>query len=437
MSDSLNGWKFPAEVTGWLTEEEGRCLARLAAGKRVLEIGSFEGRSTICMAQTAARVDCIDPCDGRGTPDRQEHLAAWRRNMRRFNLGAKMHVGTTEEVAPDLDPGYDLVFIDGAHDLDNVRVDVREAKRLLAPGGLIAFHDFRPRPGHHDGRWDPDVTAAVAELMLTGGRMVETAGTVAVVQLGPPPTEKPVVMLAMPRYGRRVAFGAARGYFYWPTLGKCTVVLADSMGSALTSNFNGAWCAALNARKRGVTHFAMIHDDVSPAQGWLDTLLAEMFRLDADAVSAVIPIKSEHGLTSTAYETDDPWNPRRLTLTEAEALPETFGSDDLSGEVLLNTGLWVCDLRKPWADGEGGPPCFTIDNRIVRGEGGDYARQFWSEDWDFSRQIRRRGARGLYATRKVQVEHEGEASYPSAPAWGTWKTDELHERKEEPACATA
>src|SRR5258708_4656047 len=46
-------FRFPEEVCGWLTDAEGRKLAELAADKRVLEIGSCEGRSTICMAQVA------------------------------------------------------------------------------------------------------------------------------------------------------------------------------------------------------------------------------------------------------------------------------------------------------------------------------------------------------------------------------------------------
>ena len=45
-------------VRGWLTQAEGDKLARLAEGKKVLEIGSYCGRSTIAMAlecQRAAR----------------------------------------------------------------------------------------------------------------------------------------------------------------------------------------------------------------------------------------------------------------------------------------------------------------------------------------------------------------------------------------------
>lgn len=58
---------FPRKVVGWLTEEEGIELARLAEGKICLEIGSYCGRSTICLAQKARSVGALDTFDGRGT----------------------------------------------------------------------------------------------------------------------------------------------------------------------------------------------------------------------------------------------------------------------------------------------------------------------------------------------------------------------------------
>src|ERR1700730_14525863 len=53
-------WRFPAEVPGWLTEPEGRKLAELSRGKRVLELGTYLGRSAICIAQTAVNLLTID-----------------------------------------------------------------------------------------------------------------------------------------------------------------------------------------------------------------------------------------------------------------------------------------------------------------------------------------------------------------------------------------
>ncbi len=176
---------FPADVEGWLLQSEGRALADLATGKKVLEVGSYCGRSTVCMAQTADVVYSIDPHDGRATPRPKGTFDTLHDNLARYGLrNVKTMVGTLDEMA-DLLPDFDLVFIDGAHDYESVMSDIRHARTILAPDGLIAFHDYRNHPGQHDGGWDPGVTRAVDELVAEGGELLSTHATVAVVK--PPP----------------------------------------------------------------------------------------------------------------------------------------------------------------------------------------------------------------------------------------------------------
>lgn len=188
--DDLPGFRFPRDVPGWLTIEEGRALARLARGRRVLEIGSYCGRSTICLAQTAERVASIDPHDGRGTAVPRGTLAEFRANLARYGVAERVDVlvGTTPERPPNGVPAprYDLAFIDGAHDLLSVERDVAYASAHLAPGGLIAFHDY-------GSDLDPDVSAAVDALIARGGTLVSLSGSVAVVE---PPAEIPQLLEA-------------------------------------------------------------------------------------------------------------------------------------------------------------------------------------------------------------------------------------------------
>jgi SAM-dependent methyltransferase len=179
---------FPFDVGGWLTEAEGRELERLAEGRRVLEVGSYLGRSTVCLARTAAHVVAVDPFDGRATPAPRATFDAFLANLRRYGVEAKVRprVGTFAEVAPDhLAPGYfDLVFIDADHRREAVTEDIRLALPLLAPGGLLAFHDYgRPK--------DPGVRQAVdAELLAAGGELVSLTETLAVVR--PPAAAAPL-----------------------------------------------------------------------------------------------------------------------------------------------------------------------------------------------------------------------------------------------------
>ncbi len=202
--------------------------------------------------------------------------------------------------------------------------------------------------------------------------------------------------------------------------------------------FNQLWAGALNAWKDGrVTHFAMIHDDIHPGPGWLDTLVREMARFGADVVSAVVPIKDGRGVTSTAVCTGDRWNPRRLTMKEvykiAAGLPgggQTFGSTEVGGPILLNSGLWLCRLGD-WAT----RVSFRQTDRIVLTESGEYEPQTQSEDWDFSRQVREATGRDrLFATLAVPLDHE-RPEWTNRRPWGKWETDELHLPKAEEKAA--
>jgi hypothetical protein len=195
------------------------------------------------------------------------------------------------------------------------------------------------------------------------------------------------------------------------------VIPTFAQASLLPLSFNLLWSQALDAFDKGeITHFAMLHDDVLPMNGWLDVLLTDLEWLEADIVSAVVPIKDGRGLTSTAIESGNDWNPRRLTLKEVFEREETFTDP----AILLNTGCWVCDLSRPWCD----KVCFRQQDRIAKREGGRSAETI-SEDWDFSRQVRANGGTRLFATRKVQLDHD-RPEFTNRLVWGEWQTDQLH-----------
>lgn len=180
-------WRFPNDVQGWLTELEGTGLAALATGKKVLEIGSYLGRSTICMAQTAWRVTAVDTFDGQGTPTPLQTLERFSVNLKRFQVEDRVHVavGPSTTIIPTfLHDSFDIVFIDGAHDTQSVLNDVGASMRVVKSQGLFVFHDYRTFPGEYDGRWDPGVTEVVNGLVSGAGKMILLArfGTVAVLK---------------------------------------------------------------------------------------------------------------------------------------------------------------------------------------------------------------------------------------------------------------
>lgn len=177
---------FPTHVRGWLTEVEGHALAELATGKVVLEVGSYCGRSTICMAQTADRVCSVDPFTSRATPGGVDTYDEFVANLNAHLVSDKVFIVRdlfTEESAKQLPVAkFGLIFIDGDHSYEAVWRDFENAKTLLDEDGLIAFHDYRLFPGEHDGNYDAGVTKAVGEILAAGSELVARHGTIAVVR---------------------------------------------------------------------------------------------------------------------------------------------------------------------------------------------------------------------------------------------------------------
>ena len=209
--------------------------------------------------------------------------------------------------------------------------------------------------------------------------------------------------------------------------------------------FNKLWCAALNERDQRaklreeflkdkgktmlcppppITHFAMAHDDILAEDGWLDKLLDEMERVGADVLSTVIAIKEEGGHTSTARMqtrqmfTEGPGAPLRIgpavkpeihryTLRElSQGLPTFTCGQNL--QLLVNTGLFVCRFDQPWVE----QIHFHFGDSIKRHDDGTYHAYNMPEDWNFSLDAAKLGAR-VFATRVVKAEHIGRKKYPN------------------------
>lgn len=166
---------FPRDIKGWLSPEEGKALAELARGKRVLEIGSYCGLSTICMARTAEHVTACDYFDGRATPVPENTLADFRANVARYGVADRVCTIHPSELDSHSET-YDLVFIDGAHDYESVIEDIRKASHVLNENGLMVFHDYQ-HPCH------PGLTQAVTELVADGCEILSVLDSLAVVRL--------------------------------------------------------------------------------------------------------------------------------------------------------------------------------------------------------------------------------------------------------------
>lgn len=143
-------------VDGYLYPHEGAFLHRLALSApghgAVVEIGSFHGRSTLCLAsgirrRGQGRVVAIDP-QKYGAGDR---LAP---NLRRFGLDRFVEVRgeTSVAVAERFEGTARIVFVDGDHSSEAVAADVAAWRPHLEPGGFLVLHDSTPLSGFPGAR---------------------------------------------------------------------------------------------------------------------------------------------------------------------------------------------------------------------------------------------------------------------------------------------
>ena len=148
---------LPADVEGWLTEAQARRLDRaargVAPGGRIVEIGSFRGRSTIVLARAAAPgvdVVAIDPHLGsdRGPQEiaaqpelGEEDTRLFRANLERHGvLDRVRHVRALSSQAP-LEEAIDVLYVDGAHRFGPAREDLVRWGERVRDGGTMLVHD--------------------------------------------------------------------------------------------------------------------------------------------------------------------------------------------------------------------------------------------------------------------------------------------------------
>jgi predicted O-methyltransferase YrrM len=148
-----------SDVRGWMTRAQAERLwtnaRRLPPGARVVEIGSYHGRSAIVLATAAApgvQVFAIDPHGGNdrgpqqiegafedGQRDHEVFLANLRRTgvLERVQHVRKASQDATEDILGELE----LVYIDGAHRYEPAMADIVRWGGKVTAGGTLLIHD--------------------------------------------------------------------------------------------------------------------------------------------------------------------------------------------------------------------------------------------------------------------------------------------------------
>jgi predicted O-methyltransferase YrrM len=168
-----------ADVQGWMSPGQASTLydaaRRCPPTGTIVEIGSFQGRSTIVLASVAApqvEVIAIDPHAGndRGpqeidgfAEEAEDDNATFRDNLERAGVAGRVrHLRMFSDAAlGEVSGPIDVLYIDGAHRYAPARDDIRDWGARVADGGTMLIHDSFSSIG---------VTLAILRELLFGGR---------------------------------------------------------------------------------------------------------------------------------------------------------------------------------------------------------------------------------------------------------------------------
>ena len=158
------------QVKGFLSQAEAEALYHavheVGAMGPVLEIGSYCGKSTICLALACREHDTVvyaldhhrgseehqkgeffhDPELFDAGEDKVDTFREFRRNIDAAGLTDSVVpvVASSEVASRHWGTGLSLVFIDGGHSLDAALTDYRSWAGHIVRGGILAIHDIFP-----------------------------------------------------------------------------------------------------------------------------------------------------------------------------------------------------------------------------------------------------------------------------------------------------
>jgi predicted O-methyltransferase YrrM len=158
----MNIYEKIKNLNGWLTIDEANLLYALArktkGAGRIVEIGSWKGRSTICLAAGAResgreKIIAIDPHTGSSEHQSRNPgvntFAEFQKNIADAGVADFItpKVMTSRQAAQNFAEPVELCFIDGAHEYEFVNEDFKLWFPKVINGGVMAFHDTISWPG--------------------------------------------------------------------------------------------------------------------------------------------------------------------------------------------------------------------------------------------------------------------------------------------------
>lgn len=140
-------------IQGILSKKEQKLLHELAqqCNGNIVEIGSWKGLSTVCLAlglKEGYKIYAIDPHEGSIEHERERIEDSYKdfvENIRKFGVENKVvpMVMTSKHAFKKWNKGkIALLWVDGNHEYEYVKYDVENWSKLLKKNGILAMHDF-------------------------------------------------------------------------------------------------------------------------------------------------------------------------------------------------------------------------------------------------------------------------------------------------------
>jgi len=135
-------------------------LLNLAKGRRagrILEVGTFRARTTCALHLNCPEAAIV-------SYDIQVLDSPYRRallNTPGVELRHASFAGSAAALRRE--PPFDLIFVDGSHEFEHVVADSRLALELLAPGGILVWHDYRPNDYYNNGLRVPEALEVIRQ----------------------------------------------------------------------------------------------------------------------------------------------------------------------------------------------------------------------------------------------------------------------------------
>ena len=161
----MSDYKFTKDWFQWAPEVWKQLIPHLPERKRFLEIGSFEGRSSVWiiehMIEDGGKLYCVDTWEGgaehvngemEGAEDRFHHnISVARKNFpNRAVISFKSTSVDSLAALLTLDKSnfepFDFIYIDGSHLAKDVLTDACMAWPLLKKDGFMVFDDYLWKP---------------------------------------------------------------------------------------------------------------------------------------------------------------------------------------------------------------------------------------------------------------------------------------------------